>query len=141
MWWVFADGLAMSLDMGKGRLKTDFLERAEAFSDRAVAVAEQLDKDGRFRRIVEQLAASGSAVGANLAEADEAMSDRDFRKCLTIAIKEMAETRFWLRLAIRRAWLTPARLDPLLLELSEMKKIVGTILARTAPEGRAVVRG
>lgn len=127
--------------MGKGRLKPEFLERTEVFSDRCVAVAEQIEKDGRFRRIVEQLAAAGSAVGANIAEADEAMSDKDFRKCMTIAIKEMAETRFWLRLVVRRVWLPQARLDPLLIELAEMKKIVGTILARTAPERRASVRG
>ncbi len=88
--------------MGKGRLKPEFLERCEAFSDRAVAVAEQRDKDGRFRRIVKQRAASGPGVGANLAESDEAMSDKDFSKCLAIAIKEMAETHFWFGLAIRR---------------------------------------
>jgi four helix bundle protein len=118
--------------MGKGRLRTEFVERSEAFSDRCVAVAEQLDADGRFRRIVEQLAASGSSVGANLAEADEAMSRNDFRKSLAIATKELAETRFWLRLAIRRGWLEKTRLDPLLTELEEMKKIIGSILSKSA---------
>ena len=53
--------------MAKGRLKPEFVERVEAFSDFCVAVAEQLDQDGRFRRIVEQFAASGSAAGANIA--------------------------------------------------------------------------
>jgi four helix bundle protein len=126
--------------MGKGRLKPDFLERTEVFSDRCVAVAEQPDKDGRFRRIVEQLAASGSAVGANIAEADEAMSDKDFRKSLAIAAKELAETRFWLRLSIRRGWLNSDRLAPLLDELTEMKKIVGTILTKTSTERRTRLR-
>ena len=122
--------------MGSGRFKAEFLERTEEFSDRCVAVAEQLEKDGRFRRIVEQLAASGSAVGANIAEADEAMSTKDFRKCLTIAIKELAETRFWLRLAIRRGWLNGTRLAPLLDELTQIKKILGTILTKTSPDRR-----
>ncbi|MCW5764549.1 MAG: four helix bundle protein [Phycisphaeraceae bacterium] len=122
---------------GKGRLQPQFIARVEEFSDRCVAVAEQLERDGRFRRIVEQLAASGSAVGANLAEADEAMSRRDFRKSLAIAAKELAETRFWLHLAVRRAWLVQSRLDPLLAELSEIKRIVGAILTRTAPKPKS----
>ena len=91
--------------MAKGRLKPEFVERVEAFSDRCVAVAEQLDQDGRFRRIVEQLAASGSSAGENIAEAAEAMSTKDFRKSLSIASKELVETRFWIRLVIRREWI------------------------------------
>jgi four helix bundle protein len=119
--------------MGKGRLKLEFLERTEAFADRCLQVAEQIQKDGRFSRIVDQLAGSGSSVGANLAEADEAMSLKDFRKCLAIAIKELAETRYWLRLLTRRAWLPASRLDPLMTELTEIKLIIGTILTKTRP--------
>ncbi len=117
--------------MARGRLQTEFLERVEVFSDRCVAVAEQLAADGRFLRITEQLAASGSSVGANLAEADEAMSVKDFRKHLAIATKELAETRFWLRLCIRRDWLSEARLTTLIAELTELKAIVGAILKKT----------
>lgn len=126
--------------MGKGRLRPEFLERVEVFSDRCVAVAEQLDQDGRFRRLVEQLAAAGSAVGANLAEADGAMSVKDFRKCLTIASKELAETRFWIRLVIRRGWLAEVRLNPLLVELAEIKKITGAILSKTVPTTKRLNR-
>lgn len=117
--------------MGKGQLQPEFVERCEAFSDRCVALAEQLDRDGRFRRIVEQLAAAGASVAANIAEADEAMSRRDFRKSMAIAKKELVETRFWIRLAIRREWVAQTRLDLLVAELEELKTIVGSILART----------
>jgi len=123
--------------MKVGRLKPEFIDRTEDFADRCVAVAEQLDRDGRFPRIVEQLACSGSAVGANIAEADEAMSRPDFRKCMAIAAKELAETRFWIRLAVRRGWITEARVEPLAAELEELRKIVGSVLARTHPTRRA----
>ena len=118
--------------MGKGRLQPELVERVECFSDRCVAVAEQLIADRRFPRLAEQLAASGSSVGANIAEADEAMSVKDFRKCLAIATKELAETRFWLRLIVRRDWLPAPRLEPLLAELGEIKRVIGSILIRTA---------
>lgn len=117
--------------MGKGRLRPEFVERVEVFSDRCVAVAEQLAEDRRFPRLVEQIAASGSSVGANVAEADEAMSVADFRKCLGISMKELVETRFRLRLAIRRGWLTEKRLESLLAELQEIKLVIGSILTKT----------
>ncbi|HYF15097.1 MAG TPA: four helix bundle protein [Phycisphaerales bacterium] len=100
--------------MARGRLQEELVERTEMFSDRCVAVAEQLDRDGRFRRLVEQLAASGSSVGANVAEAEQAMSRSDFLKCMAIATKEIAETRFSLRLCIRRGWISAVSLQPLL---------------------------
>jgi four helix bundle protein len=115
----------------RGRLQPEFLDRVEVFSDRCIAVAEQLDADRRFRRIVEQVAASGTSVGANLAEADEAMSTADFRRCLAIANKELAETRFWLKLIVRRGWLQESRLQPLREEIEEIKRIVGSILTKT----------
>ncbi len=120
--------------MGKGRLQPEFLERTEVFSDRCVAAAEQLLKDGRFTRLVDQFAASATSVGANIAEADEAMSAKDFRKCITIAIKELAETRYWMRLFIRRQWLPESRLAPLLSEAHELKRILGSILTKTRPK-------
>ena len=126
------NGQIRNEQMGKGRLQPEFLERIECFSDRCVAVAEQVVTDGHFPRIAEQLAASGSSVGANLAEADEAMSLKDFRKCLIIASKELAETRFWLRLVVRRGWLPETRLASLLVELVEIKRVIGAILSKTA---------
>lgn len=125
--------------MRRGRLKPEFLERTEVFSDRCVAVAEQLIAEGRFSRVADQLAASGSSVGANIAEADEAMSTKDFRKCLAISSKELAETRFWLRLCIRRDWFAQVRLDSLLDELDQLKRIIGSLLTRTKPTAKAGV--
>ncbi|MFT3685083.1 MAG: four helix bundle protein [Phycisphaerales bacterium] len=107
---------------------------AEDFSDRSLAVAERLQSDRRFNRFVEQLAASGTSVGANIAEASDAMSEKDFRKCLAIAKKELNETRFYFRLCVRREWIAPDQLDPLLTELEEIRAIVGSILHKTNPD-------
>jgi four helix bundle protein len=120
--------------MGKGRLQADFLERVEMFSDRCIAVAEELERGGKFRRVCEQLAACGSSVGANIFEASEAMSTADFRKSVSIAIKELSETRFWLRLVVRRGWITHTRLDLLQQELQEIRLILGSILSKTKPQ-------
>lgn len=120
-----------------GRLDAELLERVEQFCDRVMSVAEALYDQHRTRRPVDQMAASGSSVGANAFEAAEALSRPDFCKCLGIMIKEMNETRFWLRLAIRRGWLPKTRVEPLLREADELKSVFGAMLTRTrAKDGR-----
>lgn len=128
--------------MSKGRLRPEFLDRIESFSDRCIAVAESLASQGRFARLVEQLACSGASVGANIAEADEAMSTKDFRKSLSISLKELVETQFWLRIFVRRQWLREAQIASLLQELEEIKLILGSIIGRTkAASERPTRRG
>lgn len=113
----------------------ELLDRAEQFVDRCLTVCDQLEKHGVSRRIVDQLTGSSTAVGANLFEADEALSRKDYAKCVAISIKELNETRFWLRLISRRAWIAADRLTGLTTEADELKRIFGAILTRTRAQG------
>lgn len=113
----------------------DLLGGVEQFVDRCLSVCDQLEKLGVSRRIVDQLTGSSTAVGANLFESDEALSRKDFAKCVAVAIKELNETRFWLRLIARRAWITAHRLTGLGTEADELKRIMGAILSRTRAQG------
>jgi four helix bundle protein len=114
-----------------GRLKEELLERIELFADRVLDVAQTLERAGCWPRVLDQLVGSGTSVGANVFEADEALSRPDFVKCIGIAVKELNETRYWLRLIARRGWIAPDRLSPLQTELAELKKILGAIISRT----------
>ncbi|MBX3377808.1 MAG: four helix bundle protein [Phycisphaeraceae bacterium] len=114
-----------------GRLNPAFLERVESFSDRMVGVAETLAGQRSLSRVVDQMIGCGTSVGANVFEADEALSRADFAKTLGIAIKEVSETRFWLRLAARRKWVKPERLASLQKEATELKLILGAMISRT----------
>ena len=114
-----------------GRLNADFLERVESFCDRVVHVAAALNDEKTSRRIIDQLIGCGTSVGANVFEADEAVSRADFRRCLGIASKELSETRFWLRLIGRHNWLPAARLDGLEQETMELLRILGAMIVRS----------
>ena len=114
-----------------GRIKPDLLARVEAFSDRVLEVAEALSKRKLPPRLLGQIVAAGTSVGANLFEADEAMSRSDFCKCLAIAVKELNETRYWIRLAGRRGWIPSGRLSALEQECRELMLIFGTMISRT----------
>ena len=113
------------------RLQESILDRVETFCDRVLDVADALAETPCPARILSQFIGSGTSVGANVFEADEAMSRADFVKCLAIAVKELNETRFWLRLIGRRNWIPAARLSGLDQEAVELKRVLGSMIART----------
>lgn len=113
------------------RLKVEFLDRVEAFADRVLDVAEAVDRKPVGRVLVNQLVRSGTSVGANAFEASEAMSRADFTRALGISIRELAETRYWLRLIGRRGWIAAKRLEKIELESVELTRILGAMIAKT----------
>ena len=117
------------------RFRPPTIERVDDFTHRVVDVAEEIEHAGRSRRVVDQLVGCGTSVGANLSEADEALSRADFCKTLGIIVKELNECRYWLRFVARRGWIRPSRLDPLQQEASELKSIFGSMLLRTRRRG------
>ncbi len=121
------------------RLSQDLLRRGKAFSHRVVDVAEAVEARKRSRRIIDQMIGAGTSVGANLYEGDEAVSRKEFSKCLGTVLKELGETRFWLEFVSERAWIGPKRLEPLLNECLELKKIFGTMVARIKRNDRTRV--
>jgi four helix bundle protein len=114
-----------------GRLDDDLLTRFLEFGVRVTKLAVELDKLGCPSRIVGQLIGSGTSPGAQMHEAHEAMSAADFKKSVSIAVKELSETRYWLSLIARMRWLPESRLTDLMDETWQLLKITKTIVART----------
>ncbi len=112
------------------RLQSELLDRVVSFADRVVRLAEKLSDEGRSRRVVDQIIAAGTSVGANTYEADEALSRADFAKCIGIVLKELNGCRFWIALVERRSWATSAQLAELAAETGELKRLFGAILTR-----------
>lgn len=114
-----------------GRLNQTLLDRVEQFSHRVVDVVEVLESQGRARRVVDQVIGSGTSVAANVWEASEALSAADLCKTLGTALKELSETRYWLRFVWKRGWVDQSRLKPLEQEADELTRVLGSIVART----------
>lgn len=114
-----------------GRLKEDMLARTEAFGDRMLDVVLALEEKRVSRRILDQMTGCGTSVGANAFEADQAVSAADFCKCLGWSIKELNESRYWIRLCGRRSWIAPDRLQLLESECVELGRIFGAMIVRT----------
>ena len=76
------------------------------------------------RHIASQLVRSGTSPLPNYEEARGAESRADFVHKLNIALKELRESRAWLRLIIRAELLPAARLEELLDEATQLCNIV-----------------
>ncbi len=112
-----------------GRLKVETLDRVEKYADRVLDVVESIEGPRRSR-ILDQVVGSGTSVGANTFEADQAVSSKDFGKTLGIVVKELSETKFWLRLIGRRQWVKPVRLASLLKETDELLSIFNAVIIK-----------
>ena len=123
-----------------GRLRPELLERCERFADRGLALALTLQRKRVFNRAVDQVVGCFTSVGANVFEADEAMSRKDFCKSLTIAVKEANEARFWVRRAKANQWVAPSRLPSLEAEAMELKRLLGAIVLRTKQSDAKAMR-
>src|SRR5262245_44195115 len=82
---------------GTPRKPYDLRDRTFEFAVRILDIAAALPTGG-YGMIADQLARSGSSIGANVEEADGAVSRPDKRRAFVIARKEAREARYWLRL-------------------------------------------
>jgi four helix bundle protein len=116
--------------MGSRPARTyDLGERFLDFADRVICVVEALPETRIGRRIADQLLRSGTSPLGNYEEACAAESKRDFCHKMRVCLKEIRESRAWLRLIGKRALLPSNRLDSLVDESAQLAKIIGRSIA------------
>ena len=71
-----------------------------------------------------QLLRAGTSIGANNAEATNAISKADFKSKSFIALKEARESLYWLELLHRNAYLTEAQFESIYADAEELVKIL-----------------
>lgn len=71
-----------------------------------------------------QLLRSGTSIGANIAESECAISEKDFLSKVYIALKECSETIYWLELLYETDYLTQSELESVRSDCIEIKKIL-----------------
>ena len=74
--------------------RQDLVARSQQFSVRLLRFVGQLLSDPRMpRRVCENLAAAGTAIGNNLSEAQFALSRPQMAHCFLLALREARETK------------------------------------------------
>ena len=106
------------------KYKYDLEERLLEYSVRIIRVVEQLPNTRIGNHIAGQLLRSGTAPYPNHGEAQAAESPKDFIHKLRISLKELRETKRWLKLIQRIPLIKPVeKLNSIIEETEELVKI------------------
>jgi four helix bundle protein len=79
----------------------DLEERTARFGEALIDFAQAIPQNPVTNRIIAQLVGAGTSVGANYVEADDAVSEKEFLKCVGTCRKEARETKHFLRMIVR----------------------------------------
>jgi four helix bundle protein len=76
----------------------DLMERTAEFGEMTGRFAKKIPNTPENIRLISQVVAAGTSVGANYCEADDSVSGKDFKKSIGFCRKESKETMFFLRM-------------------------------------------
>jgi len=117
--------------------RRDLDERLLTYGARVIKLVESLPRTLVGRRIGDQLLRSATSAGANYEEARGAESRSDFVHKMQVALKELRESHYWLRLLMKAEILPVDRLADLLDEATQLRAILSKSVATT--KGKAKV--
>ena len=101
------------------------------FAVRIVKLCKHLNTGKKEYTLAKQLLRSGTSVGANIAEAEQAQSRADFISKMSIALKEAGETDYWLRLLRATEYLNEEEFRSIYKDCGELEKML-TAIVKTA---------
>jgi four helix bundle protein len=104
----------------------DIARRLLLFAVRVLRLVRMLRSDAVGRHVARQLLRSATAGGANYEESRSAESRADFAHKVSIAAKELRESRYWLRLISEADLASADALGPLTMEAGELLGILTT---------------
>ncbi len=105
----------------------DLDERTARFGEAVIDLANIIPRTPVTRRLIEQLVGSGTSVGANYCEADDAVSKKEFRLRCGTCKKEARETKYFLRMVVRAVPELEGEARPLWQEAKELHLIFAKI--------------
>lgn len=105
--------------------KSIVYELSKKFALRIIKLYAYLHDERKEHVISKQIYRCGTSIGANLAEGQFAQSDADYINKLSIALKEAAETTYWLELLHESEMISTKQYESL---QNDVKTITGTLV-------------
>ena len=110
------------------------IDKSIAFASRIIKLHQYLIKTKKETIISKQIVRSGTSIGANINEANYGQSKADFVSKMHIALKETAETEYWLKLLTMSEYINEDMGKSLLNDCLEIKRMLIASI-NTAKEG------
>ena len=109
-------------------MKENFLvDLSKQFAVDIVNLCTDIKENRKSNVLLNQILRSGTSIGANVSEAQYGSSRRDFCNKLYIALKECAETLYWLELLYSCEYLTEKEYCSLFSDCEELLKMLTSI--------------
>lgn len=108
----------------------DLKGRTKTFALRVIAMFTKLPKSDVARILGKQVLRSGTSVGANYREADEARSKAEFISKMGDSLRELSETEYWLELLVESETVNVEKMAALLDETRQLKLIFVAIIRK-----------
>ncbi len=106
------------------------------FAANAVKFCVKVNKNTKESVITKQLIRSSTSIGANISEANYGISRADFIAKMQIAMKEAAESEYWLRLLHKADYATESEVTLLIELCRELEKMLVSTL-KTAKNNKS----
>ncbi|OGG14272.1 hypothetical protein A2773_06670 [Candidatus Gottesmanbacteria bacterium RIFCSPHIGHO2_01_FULL_39_10] len=109
----------------------DITKRCFDFAVLIVQLANKLPRTAAGFAIANQIIRSGTSVGANVVEAQDAISKKEFIRIMFFALKECRETLYWLSLILETKLLPQKEIEDCLNEGKQLRAILATIVRKS----------
>lgn len=110
-------------------------EKSLAFAVRIAKLYSFLENEKREYIMSKQALKSGTSIGANVNEAQYGQSRADFTSKMNIALKEAAETEYWIKVLAMSGYIDEKIADSLVFDCLEIKRLLASTV-KTAKEDR-----
>ncbi|HZS05097.1 MAG TPA: four helix bundle protein [Blastocatellia bacterium] len=120
--------------------RNELAERLLDYAVRIVKPVESLPHSIAGKRIGDQLLRSGTSVGANYEEAQGAESSGDFVHKLQIALKELRESNYWLRLLTKSGVMPAERMREIVDESNQLCRILSKAVATAKGKSKSALQ-
>jgi len=94
------------------------------FAVRIVNLYKYLQTTKKEFVLSKQVLRSGTSIGANIAESESAISDKDFLAKVYISLKECSETKYWLELLYKTEYIDEQQYESIQADCVELQKIM-----------------
>ena len=107
------------------------LDKSKRFAIRVIKAYKYLCEEKKEFVLSKQLLRCGTSIGANISEAECAVSKKDFLSKMYIAFKECSETKYWLELLYLSNYLCKEEYESLYTDAEELFKLLAAITKST----------
>ena len=104
------------------------IEKSYCFALRTIDIYKYLSTTKHEYVLSKQLLRSGTSIGANINEAQAAISKKDFIAKVSISSKEARESKYWLMLLKDSGYLENNEYESILKEIDSIIKILTSIV-------------